>query len=238
MKTVLLTGANGGIGHVIAKDFLEKGYKVFMVYFRHDERITPLIKTYPQAYKIQCDLNDLKAIESMMDLIKETTPSIDVLINNAGVKKDGPIDELKDDDFMHVMHTNFLSLWQLTKRVVPIMKANHFGRIINITSGVAKEGRANQSNYAASKAALENLTRSLAKELGPFGITVNAVAPGLIYTDMTKGYDQALFERYKESVPIKRLVTAQDISIACLFFAQDASSGISGQILGVNGGLR
>lgn len=238
MKTLLLTGANGGIGHVIAETFLDKGYQVYMLYHTHDDRINPLIDNYPHAKKIKCDLNNIDDINQAITQIKNDTKTIDILINNAGVKKDDPIDELSMEDFMHVMEVNFLSLWQLTKAVVPIMKANQFGRIINITSGVAKEGRANQSNYAASKAALENLTRSLAKELGPFGITVNAVAPGLIYTDMTKGYSDDLFENYKNNVPIKRLVTGKDVSTACLFFAQEDTSGISGQILGVNGGLR
>ncbi|MFP4287414.1 MAG: SDR family oxidoreductase [Candidatus Izemoplasmataceae bacterium] len=238
MKTVLLTGANGGIGHVIAKDFLDQGYRVYMLYNRHSDRIKPLSELYPFAYMIQCNLQDKEALKSTILKIKDEANTIDVLINNAGIKKDGAIDALSYEDFHNVIDTNFLSVWQLIKEVVPLMKLNHYGRIINITSGVAKEGRANQTNYAASKAALENLTRSLAKELGPFGITVNAVAPGLIETDMTKGYGQNLFDSYKENVPIKRLVTPKDISTACQFFAQESAGAISGQILGVNGGLR
>jgi 3-oxoacyl-[acyl-carrier protein] reductase len=238
MKTVLLTGANGGIGHEIARMFLEKDYRVYMVYHQHYNRLEPLLETFEHAHMIQCDLLNKENVKGMIYEITSKTNSIDILINNAGVKKDGAIDLLSDEDFMHVLEVNFLSVWHLIKTVVPFMKRAGFGRIINITSGVAKEGRANQSNYASSKAALENLTRSLAKELGPYKITVNAVAPGLIKTDMTKGYSDELFTTYKENVPIKRLVSARDIGTACLFFAQDESSAISGQILGVNGGLR
>ncbi len=242
MKTVLVTGGSGGIGQAIVQAFAEKKYHVIIHYNRSKDKAEALKirleKVGLTVDIIQGDLLNPSSLDAMMHELSKRQLVVDVLINNAGLKNDNPIDAMPDDDFIRVMQVNTEGPWKLMKRLVPSMKKQGYGRIVNITSGVAKEGRANQTNYAASKAALENLTLSLGKELGPFGITVNAVAPGLIETPMTEDVDQDTKEAYIKRVPIGRLVKAEDVAHACLFFADEKSGSISGQIVGVNGGLR
>ncbi len=241
-KTVLITGAAGGIGQAIAKRFAAEGYQVVLHYNTNSEGAMTLKKTLEKTganvFVSGADLKDPAAVDRLLEALQDHHIHVDVLINNAGIKADGPIDEMADATFTDVLRTNVEGPWFLIKRLVPAMKEKGFGRIINITSGVAKEGRANQTNYAASKAALENLSKSLARELGPYGITANAVAPGLIMTPMTADVPEAQKEAYIDKVPIKRLVEAEDVAHACAFFADERSGAISGQIIGVNGGLR
>ncbi len=242
MRTVLITGASGGIGEAIARRFADEQYHVILHYHKNSDAIKRLEKALKHEGAtvdiLGCDLLSANEIDGLVASIKAKNISIDVLINNAGIKRDAPITEMDDEQFSSVMRVNVDGPWLLIKRMVPMMKAKKAGRIINITSGVAKEGRANQTNYAASKAALDNLTRSLARELGPYNITVNSVAPGLIETDMTKNVSDEDKQNYITRVPIGRLVEAKDVAQACVFFADPKSGAISGQVLGVNGGLR
>lgn len=186
----------------------------------------------------QVDLLNVESIQALMQAIEASNINVDVLINNAGLKHDASIEDMDYSDFEKVMKANLDGPWLLSKALISHLKHRAHPRIINISSGVAKEGRANGSNYAASKAALENLTISLAKELGQYHITVNAVAPGLIDTPMTEDVDAAQKQAYIQRVPLNRLVKPIDIAHACLFFASVDSHNISSQILGVNGGIR
>lgn len=241
-RTAFITGATGGIGEAIAQRFSKEGYHLVLHYHQNDEKARALKKTLVKKDQhvllLKGDLSDEKTLASMLERLVENDVMIDVLINNAGIKIDAPITKMSDEDFKKVMQINVNGAWMLMKRLVPLMQQQGYGRIINITSGVAKDGNVNQTNYGASKAALENITKSLAREVGQDGITVNAVAPGLIETTMTKNVDEAHKKAYIERVPIRRLVECQDVAQACAFFASEKSGAISGQILGVNGGLR
>ncbi len=242
-RTVLITGASGGIGQAIAKRFALDGYQTILHYNKNPESVESLKHALE---KLGCsnvltlggDLTDPKELDAMVAFISAQNITVDVLINNAGIKAEAPIDLMSDAVFASVMRTNVNGAFMITKRLVPAMKKQKYGRIINITSGIAKDGMANQVNYGASKAALENMTKSLAQELGPYGITVNSVAPGLIETNMTRDISREIKDAYIKKIPIKRLVEAKDVAQACAFFADERSGAISSQMIGVNGGLR
>ena len=242
-RTVLITGASGGIGQAIAARFAFDGYQTILHYNHNADKVEDLMKKLEQEgctnlLSIGGDLTNPKELNAMIEALTKKNITVDVLINNAGIKEDSPVDTMDDEVFASVMRTNVNGAFMITKRLVPAMKKQHYGRIINVTSGVAKDGKPNQVNYGASKAALENITKSLAQELGPYGITVNSVAPGLIETNMTKGVSKAQKDAYRDKVPIKRLVEGKDVAQACAFFADERSSAISSQMVGVNGGLR
>lgn len=241
-RTVCITGATGGIGEAIARRFAAEGYELVLHYHQNDEKAESLKKALEKkgqnVYVLKGDLSDAASLDTMLKSLDDNNVAVDVLINNAGIKIDAPIEAMTDQAFENVMRINVNGPWMLMKRLVPKMKKAGYGRIINITSGVAKDGNLNQTNYGASKAALENITKSLAREVGKDGITVNAVAPGLIETEMTKDVDSEHKKAYIKRVPINRLVETEDVAQACAFFADEKSGAISGQILGVNGGLR
>jgi NAD(P)-dependent dehydrogenase (short-subunit alcohol dehydrogenase family) len=241
--TVFVSGASGGIGSAIAEAFIRNGYKTILHYHANKDTVTEL-KTrlekegYNDIYCMQADLQDSASVDSLVKTIESNNLTVDVLINNAGIKHDSPTESLSDSDFENVLRTNVLGTFMITKRLFPAMKQKGYGRIVNISSGVAQHGRKNGANYGASKAAVENMTKSWAQEFGPYGVTVNTVAPGLIETDMTKDVDEDTKTAYVKKIPLGKLAKPEDVAYACLFFADEKSQMISQQVIGVNGGLR
>lgn len=186
---VLITGATGGLGEGFVKAFAKAGYHV-VIHTHQNIQKARILKDYvlaqgQEALIIQAELEKHKEAQETIEHVLNAFGRLDVLINNAGLKRDGAIDILTEEDFDAVMNVNLKAVYNLIKFAVPPMKEARFGRIINISSGIALTGRENNVNYAASKAALHGLTKSLAKELGPDNITVNIIAPGLVETDMT-----------------------------------------------------
>jgi 3-oxoacyl-[acyl-carrier protein] reductase len=241
MKPVaIITGASGGIGQGIAELFLSRDYHVVLHTHSKPEALTRLLNQYPasQAVVFQGDLTDKNKTEALALKAIETFGRIDVLVNNAGLKIDGAIDAMRLETFNQVMAVNLTSVFLMIKAVVPIMKKQKHGSIIHLGSGIGYQGRPLNVNYAASKAALIGLIPSLAKELGPYQIRVNGVAPGLIPTEMTSYYSKEDQEIYRESVPLKRLATPLDIGKAVYFLASDEAAFITGQTLFVNGGTQ
>ncbi len=238
----LITGASGGIGSAIATTLAEEGYKVALHYGSSKEKAEKLKDTLIgkgfDAWTVQGDLTKKSDVTSVVEKTLDHFSHIDVLVNNAGALNDAPIDEMSDEAFDQVMAINVKGPWQLIKAVVPHMKAKAYGRIVNISSGVGSFGAANKSNYGASKGAINTLTKSLCKELGPFGITVNAVEPGMINTPMTDYIDDKDKAAYISRIPRGKQARPEDVAHAVKCFASDAASMISGQIIGVNGGLR
>jgi 3-oxoacyl-[acyl-carrier protein] reductase len=163
--------------------------------------------------------------------------NLEVLVNNAGITKDGFLVRMKDEDFDRIIAVNLRGAFVCTREAAKIMSKAHKGRIINISSVVGQSGNAGQVNYASAKAALLGLTKSCAKELAARQITVNAVAPGFIETDMTASLTEDVRASYTQSIPLKRMGTAEDIAEAVAFLASDRASYITGQVLGVNGGM-
>mgnify|MGYP003869126155 CR=1 FL=1 len=241
-RVALITGASGGLGSAIASTLAENGFAVALHYRSSEKKALKLKNTLEEkgfdAWMVQGDVTKKSDIESMVQKTLEHYGHIDVLVNNAGALKDAPIDEMSDEAFDRVMDINLRGPWLLTKEVVPHMKKRTYGRIVNISSGVGSHGAANKSNYGASKGAINTLTKSLCKELGPFGITVNAVEPGLIETEMTQYVDDETKEAYISRIPRGKLARPKDVAHAVHCFASEHASMISGQIVGVNGGLR
>lgn len=235
---VIITGASGGIGQGIAKVFLNRGYRAFLHTHQKPDVIAALKANYPEddVAIFQGDLTDPHTAKNLASVVLETMGRVDVLVNNAGLKIDAEIENMSLETFQKVIDVNLTATFLLTQAIVPLMKKQASGAIVNISSGIGYQGRPGNTNYAASKGALIGLTPSLAKELGPRGIRVNAVAPGLIPTEMTAYYSSAAQDAYRESVPLKRLATPQDIGKAVYFLASDEAAFISGQTLFVNGG--
>ncbi len=234
-----ITGATGGIGTQIAELFAERGYDL-LLHTRRKKAVLDRFKAdHPntRVWILEADLHRDDVAKKMQETLKDV-PRIDVFIHNAGLKIDDPIDAIKMDDFQAVMDVSITSMVTLLNVIVPIMKAQKSGRIIGISSGIGYQGRAENVSYATAKSALNGLISSLAKELGPYNITANAVAPGLIPTEMTAYYSDDQVESYRQNVPLRRLATPLDIAKACFFFASSEADFISGQTLFVNGGTQ
>ena len=236
-KTVLITGATGGLGLSIAEIFYKKNFNMILT-GTNESKLELLDSKFTINTKIiKCNLAKSEEIIKMFDLIPDEFEGIDVLINNAGITKDNLFLRMKEADWDDVLNVNLKANFSLCKMVIKSMVKKRWGRIINISSAVAKMGNAGQTNYAASKAAIEGFTRSLALEVASRGITVNAVAPGFIKTEILETIDPEKLQAMVKNIPVGRVGDAEDIASIVSFLASDESSYITGQVLHVNGGL-
>ena len=240
-RTVVITGASRGLGRAMALAFAASRDNIVINYQNNKEAALKTVQDVKalggDAIAVKASVNHYSEAKALIDKALARYGRLDVLINNAGVKRDGAMRDVNEEAYDTVMDVNVKAAWNTVKHASDTMIKAGSGRIINISSGTGLQGRANQANYSAAKAAIIGMTKSLAKELGPFGITVNAVAPGLVETDMTDYVDAATKAAYIESVPLKRLGTPEDIAGAVRFFASNDASFINGQVLAVNGGL-
>lgn len=236
-KTALISGATGGLGLSIAEEFYKKNYNLILT-GTSDSKLKSLASKFTNNTKvIKCNLAKHEDISNMFDVIQSEFEGIDILINNAGITKDNLFLRMKEGDWDEVLNINLKANYILCKMVIKSMVKKRWGRIINISSAVAKMGNAGQTNYAASKAAIEGFTRSLSLEVASRGITVNAVAPGFIKTEILDSIDPEKLETMAKSIPVGRIGDVRDISSIVSFLASDESSYITGQVLHVNGGL-
>jgi 3-oxoacyl-[acyl-carrier protein] reductase len=234
-KIVVVTGASRGIGRGISAAFAREGAKVACIATTMEgaERVAEEIGGRPYA----CDVASREAVEETFDAIGGDLGTPAVLVNNAGIARDTLMMRMKDEDWDRVLDVNLKGAFLCIRAVSrPMMKAR-YGRIVNLSSVIGLHGAAGQVNYAASKAGLVGLTKSVAKELGSRGITCNALAPGFIETDMTESLPQEMRENVVKTAPIARLGTAEDIAAAALFLASEQAGYITGQTLTVDGGL-
>lgn len=240
-KVALVTGASRGIGREVALTLSSYGCTVIINYNGSKERAEEVeeeIKSKQgNAIIYQADVSDFEGVKKMVADIKDEFGKIDILVNNAGITKDNLILRMTEDEFDRVIDINLKGAFNLVRHVSSLMIKQRNGRIINISSVVGIRGNAGQINYSASKAGVIGLTKSLAKELGTRGVTVNAVAPGYINTDMTQEIKEGWKEQIKELVPLKRFGEASDVAHAVAFLASDYSSYITGQTIQVDGGL-
>jgi 3-oxoacyl-[acyl-carrier protein] reductase len=201
------------------------------------ELANALLTTGGEAFAVELDLANRESIANAVSKATKEFGRIDILVNNAGVTKDGLAVRMKPADWEGVLATNLSGAFYMTQQVLPGMMRERWGRVVNISSVVGEMGNPGQANYVASKAGLIGLTKSLAKELGSRSITVNAVAPGFIETDMTHGLTPELKQKMIDETPLRRIGTAQDIAAAVKFLVSEDASFITGLVLDVNGGI-
>lgn len=240
-KIVLVTGAGRGIGASIAKRFASEGAEVIVNYSGNDEAaqktVDEITATGGQAQKYKCSVNDSESVKVMIDEIIKKFGRIDILVNNAGITKDGLMLRMTDEDFDRVIDVNLKGTFNCTKYVSKYMLKQKSGKIINISSVVGLSGNAGQVNYSASKAGIIGITKSAAKELSIRGITVNAVAPGYVDTDMTKVLSDNIRNEILKNIPLQRMGNVEDISNCVAFLASEDASYITGQVISVDGGM-
>ena len=237
-KVVLVTGASRGIGKAIAFAFKDLGAKVYGTATSQSgaDGITEYLQGQGKGF-VMNSLDSKTVEECYSAVVADAGTCPDVLVNNAGITRDTLFMRMKDEDFMAVMQCNLLACVQLCKLCVSPMMKKRAGRIINISSIVGQDGNAGQTNYAAAKAGLIGFSKSLAKEVGSRGITVNCVAPGFVATDMTAALNEEQLKAWTNTIPLKRAATPEDIANSVVFLASDMASYITGSTIDVNGGL-
>jgi 3-oxoacyl-[acyl-carrier protein] reductase len=239
-KIVLVTGATRGIGKAIALTLGEAGATVIGTATTESgaDNISKVFAENKISGKgMKLDVTDNEQVSNLVKDIGEDFGSVDILVNNAGITRDNILLRMKEDEWEDIINTNLSSIYKMSKSVLRGMIKKRSGRIISITSVVGAMGNAGQSNYAAAKAGMIGFTKSLAREVGVRGITVNAIAPGFIETDMTDSLPDDQKEALASQIPMGRLGTADEIAQAVLFLAGDGGSYITGQTLHVNGGM-
>ncbi len=240
-KTAIVTGGSRGIGRGIAERLAAGGANVLITYASNaaaaEEVVQALTAMGVKAGAISADASDPESAAKIIDAAKELGGTVDILVNNAGITRDNLLIRMKDEEFDAVIATNLRGVYSMMKAVAKPMMKQRYGRIVNISSVVGVYGNAGQVNYAAAKAGVIGMTKSVAKELGSRGITCNAVAPGFIDTDMTAVLPEETREQLKKGIVLGRLGTVEDIAEAVAFLASDKASYVTGQVLEVAGGL-
>jgi 3-oxoacyl-[acyl-carrier protein] reductase len=240
-KAALVTGASRGIGREIALELAREGAKVAVNYSgseaKANEVVDEIKRLGGEAFAVQCNVADGESVQSM---VKETIShfgSLDILVNNAGITKDNLLMRMKESEWDDVININLKGVFLCTKAATRQMMKQRSGRIINISSIVGVSGNPGQANYVAAKSGVIGLTKTAAKELAPRGITVNAVAPGFISTDMTDELPEDVRSEMLKQIPLNRMGDPKDIAGVVSFIASDASSYMTGQTLHVDGGM-
>ena len=234
MKTALVTGASRGIGRAIALELKSKGFSVIGT-ATSQPGVDALIENGIEGYIL--DLNSPNSIGNFWEQLEADKKNISVLVNNAGITRDNIVLRMSDDEWSDIMNVHLNGTFQLCKRSLKMMLKNKWGRIINISSASASIGNRGQSNYAAAKAGVEAFTKSLAKEVGKRDITINAVAPGFIATDMTEQNDGVNAEYVIKEIPLGRFGEPEEVAGLVDFLCSERASYITGQTIHINGGL-
>lgn len=240
-RVALVTGGAKGIGAAIVKRLCEDGYSVAINYNKSEQRALSLCSFCASegftVLPVKCDVSDSCHVGRMFSEIEEKLGTVEVLVNNAGISLWGLFDTVTDDEWNSVIGTNLTGTFNCTRRAIPSMLKNKYGRIINISSVWGQEGASCEAVYSASKAGIIGLTKALAKEYAPSGITVNCICPGVINTDMMSRFSDEEKQAISEDIPAGRMGTPEEIAHAVSFLADKNSAYITGQILGVNGGM-
>ena len=240
-KTVIITGASGGIGIKLADAFARKGYNVASSYFSNGDKLKSLSEELTangfSATAVKTDVSKSDEANFLIKSAFDMFGSADILINNAGIAQQKLFTDITDDDFTRMFDINVRGVFNCCRAALPYMIHKKQGRIINISSMWGVCGASCEVHYSASKAAVIGMTKALAKEVGPSGITVNCIAPGLIDTPMNANLSKETINELCEETPVGRIGTPEDIANAALFLANDSSSFITGHVLGVDGGF-
>ena len=239
-KKALVTGSTRGIGKTIAKKLAKAGADVVITGTSESKakEVAEEIKDMGvNSIGVEMDLRSSESLDKAFEVIGKEFGDVDILVNNAGITKDALFVRMKDEDWEDVINVNLNGTFRVTKRAIKGMLKKRWGRIINISSVIGFAGNQGQVNYAATKSALLGFTKSLAKELGPRNITVNAVAPGFIETDMTKDLPEDIKNWYKSHIVLNRFGTPEEVANVVLFLSSEMASYITGEVIHVNGGM-
>lgn len=240
-KVALVTGGSRGIGRAIALKLAENGADVAINYAGNTaaaEEVKAAIEQMGRkALLIQCSVADTDGVQAMVNQVVKELGRLDILVNNAGITRDGLLMRMKEADWDDVMNTNLKGVYNCSKAVMRTMMKQKSGRIVNMASVVGEMGNAGQANYAAAKAGVIGFTKSLAKEVASRGITVNAIAPGFIATDMTSVISDDQKAEMARTIPLGRAGQPEDVANAVLFLASEGAAYITGQVLNVDGGM-
>ena len=240
-KTAIITGASRGIGKGIAKEFALNGANVAFTFSKSIELAKDIEKDLKElgvkAIGYQSDAANYEDSLNLVEKISNDFDSIDILVNNAGITRDNLLMRMQEEDFNQVIKVNLNSVFNMTKAVQKTMLKQRSGSIINMSSVVGIKGNAGQSNYSASKAGIIGFSKSIALELGSRNIRCNVIAPGFIETEMTEKLDEKIIENWRNSIPLKRGGTPEDVAKACVWLGSDMSTYVTGQVLNIDGGL-
>lgn len=240
-KVALVTGASRGIGHAIALKLAAAGADVAVNYSGSEDAaqatVDAILALGRKAIKVKANVGSADDVAAMVATVHETFGHIDILVNNAGITRDGLLMRMKDSDWDDVININLKSVYLVTKAVSKIMMKQRIGKIINMTSVVGVTGNAGQANYSASKAGVIGFTKTCAKELASRGITVNAIAPGFIHTDMTDVLPDKVKDAMVEAIPLHRMAEPDEVANVALFLASELASYVTGQVINVDGGM-
>ena len=240
-KVALVTGGSRGIGRAIALKLAEQGANVAVLYAGNAEAAEATVRDIEalgrKALAVQCDVADFDQVTAAVSQVKEALGGVDVLVNNAGVTKDKLALRMSPEDFDRVLSVNLNGTFHMIRALYADFMRRRSGRIINIASIAGVMGNAGQANYAASKAGVIGLTKTIARELAPRGVTCNAIAPGFIETDMTANMNQAAFEAMTKTIPLARVGKPEDVASLAAFLAGDGAAYITGAVIHVDGGL-
>jgi 3-oxoacyl-[acyl-carrier protein] reductase len=239
-RVAFVTGASRGIGRAIALTLCRSGFDIVVASpeIEKNEEVAEEIRACSgEAMTMNLDVTSPESVKAAFSKVMQEKTRIDVLVNNAGITRDGLAVRMKSQDWDLVMKINLSGAFLCSQQVLPGMMRNRWGRIVNISSVVGQAGSAGQANYAASKAGLIGMTKSLAQEMGSRNITVNAIAPGYIDTDMTRALPEELKQKMLATVPLARMGKPEDIASAVKFLVSEEASYITGHVLAVNGGM-
>ena len=240
-KTAVVTGGSRGLGRAVCLELAAGGANVVLCYAGNEaaanETVAACEALGARAVAVRCDVADSAQVKTLMDTALQTFGRIDILVNNAGITRDGLLMMMKEDDFDAVIDTNLKGAFLCMKAVARQMMKQRYGRIVNLSSVVGLRGNAGQVNYAASKAGVIGMTKSLAKELASRGVTVNAVAPGFMETDMTAAMPEAAKTATLAAIPMGRMGAAEDVAKTVAFLASEEAGYITGQVIAVDGGM-
>ena len=239
-RTALVTGASRGIGRAIAHRLASSGFSICINYFENRAGAEALLSTITDsgsdAFLARADVSDQASVQGMFSEIRKKWGRLDVLVNNAGIYQRSPFESLDFPSWKRTLSSNLDSAFLCTAEAFPLMKEQHFGRVINISSQLAFKGSRHGAHYAASKSGMIGLTRSLAIELGQFGITVNMVAPGSIRTRILGGYTEEQLSELSSQIPSRRIGEPEDVASVVAFLASDEASYVNGATVSVSGG--
>lgn len=240
-RVALVTGASRGIGRAVACGLAADGFDLVLVYAGNADAAAETVAACEAvgatARAYRCDVSNADEVKATVDAVLADFGSVWALVNNAGITRDTLLARMKDEDFARVLDVNLTGAFNMMRALTRPLMRQRCGRIVNVSSVVGLMGNAGQANYAASKAGLIGLTKSVARELAPRGVTVNAVAPGFVRTDMTAALPDQIVERYEGQIPLGRLADSEEVAGVVRFLVSDAAAYVTGEVIRVDGGM-